>query len=198
MTHIRLMRAGYDKKFKKGFIMKNANTNDLSFTPPYTLDSLLGYLQNLPDYPLQRHLKDCLTDLKKLSADNVSPEALQRISNDMVELDLPLVGNLPWEFFTENLPWVEPYCKWAQCLAAGKNSDDCILPEEFLNWCDKVKPEPCSAKSIPTTTQPIDVSKPGQIFRANVLKMLIRNQRNYRRHLGTWSQELEDLYRQIQ
>ena len=178
--------------------MKKLNANCVQPLPPYTLDSLLVNLQNLPDSPLQRHLKDCLTDLKKLSADNVSPEALQRISNDMVELDLPLVGNLPWEFFTENLPWVEPYCKWVQCLAAGKNSDDCILPEEFLNWRDKVKPEPCSAKLIPTTAHPIDVSKPGQIFRADVLKMLIRNQRNYRRHLGTWSQELEDLYRQIQ
>ena len=178
--------------------MKKLNANCVQPLPPYTLDSLLVNLQNLPDGILQRHLKDCLTDLKKLSADNVSPEALQRISNDLVELDLPLVGGSSWDIFAEKLPWVEPYYKWAQCLAAGKNSDDCILPEEFLNWRDKIKPEPSKAKSIPATAQPIDISKPGQIFKPDVLKMLIRNQRNYRRYLGTWNQELEDLYRQIQ
>ena len=178
--------------------MKKLNANCVQPLPPYTLDSLLVNLQNLPDGILQRHLKDCLTDLKKLSADNVSPEALQRISNDLVELDLPLVGGSSWDIFAERRPWVEPYYKWVQCLAAGKNSDDCVLPEEFLNWCDKVKPEPSTAKSIPATAHPIDISKPRQIFKADVLKMLIRNQRNYRRHLGTWDQELEELYRQIQ
>lgn len=178
--------------------MKNSEAPNVKLATPYTLDSLLGYLQDLPDYPLQRYLKECLTELKKLTGKNVSSDSLLRISNDLVELDLPLVGYSSWNIFTERLSWLEPYYRWVKCLADGKNSDDCILPEEFLNWRDKVKPEPCSAKSIPTTAHPIDVSKPGQIFRADVLKMLIRNQRNYRRHLGTWNQELEELYRQIQ
>ena len=176
--------------------MKNVNTNNL--TPPYTLDALLANFRNLPDALMPRYLKDCLTELKKLSTDNVSPEALQRISNDLLELDLPLVGSMPWETFTEDVPSLRPYHEWVKCLAAGKNSNDCVLPEKFLNWRDKIKPEPSTAKSNPATAQPIDISKPGQIFRPDILKMLIRNQRNYRRHLGTWSQELEALYRQIQ
>ena len=178
--------------------MKNSEAPNVKLATPYTLDSLLGYLRDLPDYPLQRYLKECLTELKKLTGKDVSPDSLLRISNDLAELDLPLVGSLPWEMFTEKIPSLRPYHEWVKCLADGKNSNDCILPEEFLNWRDQITTEPFTAQTVPTDSQAIEISKPGQIFRADVLKMLIRNQRNYRRHLGTWDQELEELYRQIQ
>ena len=178
--------------------MKNLNANCVQPLPPYTLDSLLVNLQSLPDGILQHYLEDCVKELKELTEKDASACELTRISNDLIELDLPLVGCTPWDIFVENVQWSEPYYKWIQCLASGKNSNDCILPEAFLNWRDKIKPEQSHSKPTPNASQAIDISKPGQIFNADILKMLMRNQRNYRRYLGTWNQEMEALYHQVQ
>lgn len=178
--------------------MKNTNANDLALTPPYTLDSLLSYLPNLPDALMQHYLKECFTELKKLSGNNgCSPEALQRISNDLVELDLPLVGRLPWDIFTENLPWVQPYYKWVQCLAAGKNSVDCILPEAFLNWQENLPAESADEEKSAITDAAADSSLTGHGFSEETAKILLSTWRNYRRYYGQWDQESEDFYRKM-
>ena len=176
--------------------MKNTNANDLALTPPYTLDSLLSYLPNLPDALMQHYPKECFAELKKLSGNNgCSPETLQRISNDLIELDLPLVGCVPWEIFTENLPWVEPYYKWVQCLAAGKNSVDCILPETFLNWRDKLPAESAGEEKPASSGTAAASSLPVGCFSKETAKILLRSWRNYRRYYGQWSEELEEFYR---
>ena len=70
--------------------MKNSEAKNVQLATPYTLDSLLGYLRNLPDYPLQRYLKECLTELKKLTGKEVQ---INIFEVKRPEIDAVIVAN---------------------------------------------------------------------------------------------------------
>ena len=175
--------------------MTNSKATNVQLATPYTLDSLLANFRNLPDAIMPRYLEGCLKELKELTGKDVAPDSLQRISTDLIDLDLPLVGSLPWDMFVENVPWVKPYYKWAQCLAAGKNSEDCILPKEFIDWRDKLTAETDNAEKQVLICQAVDSSDHEHGFNEETAKILLRTLRNYRRYHNDWDQSWEELYR---
>ena len=117
--------------------MNTIRTHQTHLEAPYTLESLTQYLSKLPDAPLQRFLKDKFHELWLIKADD--QYLAHRINLIRQEMMAPaILEGIPWKDVVKLVTWTKPYYKWIKCLAAGKNSKDCILPKEFLNWRDVI------------------------------------------------------------
>ena len=118
--------------------MNNTTANKLNtINTPYTLEKLMNHVNTLPDAPLQRFLKDKLHELWLIKADDQHlAHRINLIRQEMMEP--AILEGIPWKDVAKRVTWTKPYYKWIKCLAAGKNSKDCILPKEFLNWRDVI------------------------------------------------------------